>query len=249
MKHPPCRKQDNLHVGADNSERQYAHCFLGVSERISLARSIDETYQLVAGGGSRVLALLLALTCAISMIMVSDNTVAQAATDRWYRVSWKDGITAASDPGGNSKDTVNYLSNNYDLDYAHATRGIVVSEATGTGATTAPYRGIGLDNDGVAWFMSATATFAAGEGKTAVNPGFRWFPMSTWRFSQIKKGTDGNAYLYGHQLPESSQIPGSSVVAQMPTTGAPEGLSTVGMIAMGLGMLGLGMGLARRRSI
>lgn len=37
-------------------------------------------------------------------------------------------------------------------------------------------------------------------------------------------------------------------VAQMPTTGAPEGLTTLGLIALGVSMLGLGVGLARRRS-
>ena len=35
-------------------------------------------------------------------------------------------------------------------------------------------------------------------------------------------------------------------VMQMPTTGAPEGLSTVGLVAVGLGMLAIGIGLARR---
>lgn len=36
--------------------------------------------------------------------------------------------------------------------------------------------------------------------------------------------------------------------AQMPTTGAPEGLSQVGVIAVGLGLIGISIGLMRRRS-
>ena len=39
----------------------------------------------------------------------------------------------------------------------------------------------------------------------------------------------------------------TACVAQMPTTGAPEGLTTAGLAAIGLGMLGLGVGLARKR--
>lgn len=41
----------------------------------------------------------------------------------------------------------------------------------------------------------------------------------------------------------------SSIIAQMPTTGTPEGLTPVGMVAIVPSMLGLGAGLARRRFI
>ena len=168
---------------------------------------------------------------------------AQAASDKWYRVSFDQGITAVSSPSfAPSADDLDNVGAIFSLDVAHATRGSVIIQPTSVNA----YHGgaIGLDNDGVAWFIDHGS-----DSKNSNDAGLRWFPMSTWRFSQIEKGMDGNAYLYGHQLPESSQIPGSSVVAQMPTTGAPEGLSTVGMVAIGLGMLGLGVGLARKRSI
>ena len=177
------------------------------------------------------------------MTATARTYTAQAATDRWYRVNLYQGITAVSSPKfAPSTDGFSQLSGSYNLDEAHATRGMVLLDQSGSYWEGA----VGLDNDGIAWFISSDASLGA---KVNVDAGLRWFPMSTWRFSQIKKGMDGNAYLYGHQLPESSQIPGSSVVAQMPTTGAPEGLSTVGMVAIGLGMLGLGVGLARRRSI
>lgn len=42
--------------------------------------------------------------------------------------------------------------------------------------------------------------------------------------------------------------PSAAAVMQMPTTGAPEGLSTAGLIAVGVGLLALGVGLAKRRS-
>ena len=39
----------------------------------------------------------------------------------------------------------------------------------------------------------------------------------------------------------------TTVINQMPTTGAPEGLSTIGLIATGVGLAGIGLMLARRR--
>ena len=43
--------------------------------------------------------------------------------------------------------------------------------------------------------------------------------------------------------------PSTASVMQMPTTGAPEGLSTVGMVAVGLGLLAVGVGLVKRERI
>ena len=51
--------------------------------------------------------------------------------------------------------------------------------------------------------------------------------------------------LLGHRVNEQNNQP--STVAQMPTTGAPEGLSTVGVLAIGVGLAGVSLMLSRRR--
>ena len=51
-------------------------------------------------------------------------------------------------------------------------------------------------------------------------------------------------YVSLKDIPESS----ASYSAQMPTTGAPDGLSNIGLIALGLSVLGLAVVLARRRA-
>ena len=52
--------------------------------------------------------------------------------------------------------------------------------------------------------------------------------------------------LLGHRIKDQSTVTPTSVV-QMPTTGAPDGLSTVGLIAVGIGMAGVTLMLSRRR--
>ena len=102
-----------------------------------------------------------------------------------------------------------------------------------------PMLAVGLDGDGVAWFVSEKGSI----------------PLSSWRFSKMKssyertqwvEASNTRVWLYGHKLPETSLTPGTSVITQMPTTGAPEGLSTVGVAAVGVGLLAVGIGLRRR---
>lgn len=102
--------------------------------------------------------------------------------------------------------------------------------------------GIALDNDGRLHFLSTIGgTNYLSDARGA----------ETYRFSAIayylkdSSGRAGGTILIGHRVAEAEQ---PSTVAQMPTTGAPEGLSMIGMIAIGVGLVGVTLVLARRRA-
>ena len=117
---------------------------------------------------------------------------------------------------------------------------------------TAPV--IALDNDGRLHFLTAftgsgTTGFPSGSSSSQ-NYLVDARNAETYRFSAIAyfftaTNVNGGTILLGHRVTDSQ---GATVINQMPTTGAPEGLSTIGLIAIGVGLVGVMLVLARRRA-
>lgn len=106
---------------------------------------------------------------------------------------------------------------------------------------------IDLDNDGRLHFLQILYAGSTSSMNYLVDAR----GAETYRFSAIayffdpaSRGTQGTI-LIGHRVAETGQ---PSTVAQMPTTGAPEGLSTIGLLAIGVGLVGVTLALARRRA-
>lgn len=104
---------------------------------------------------------------------------------------------------------------------------------------------IGVDNDGRLWFRE--------------NDQDSWVHTAdTYRFSAIATTspaietssgstiTSSGTLLFGHRVADTQ---GATVINQMPTTGAPTGLSTAGLIAVGIGLMAVGVGLVKRRRV
>ena len=58
-------------------------------------------------------------------------------------------------------------------------------------------------------------------------------------------GSNGRDYIL---LGKPREQKTATYIGQMPTTGAPDGLSSVGLVAVGLGLMGVALGLMRRHS-
>lgn len=132
-------------------------------------------------------------------------------------------------------DGLDYLNGDYISINAYAALGY---------ATITPGKpgGLGIDNDGKAWFISTPT------GNSMVNADRTRTLSDAYRFTKIMPyyGYDsdptGGALLLGSPHDTSK----TGYVAQMPTSGAPTGLSTVGVAALVLCLLGMSV-MTRRR--
>ena len=230
-----------------------------------------DSYPNVAGGGSRVLALLIAFTITIAMFsMPATNTANAADGDKLYCIanngtklvpytgpgtvtginggtnsSYKGGIFATINGQTRMMDatTCKPMDDANYTQFADFTNGLNADlgahSSIGGNRDSSPE--IGVDNDGRLWFYE--------------NDQDRWVHTAdTYRFSAIAAidPRDSNTInssgtlLFGHRV---SDTQGATVINQMPTTGAPTGLSTAGLIAVGIGLMAVGVGLVKRRRV
>ncbi|WP_146194754.1 hypothetical protein [Bifidobacterium callitrichidarum] len=106
-------------------------------------------------------------------------------------------------------------------------------------STNGTYMQLSVDSDGRAWVNEGTDVDASGIYRytTAIAPtvvqgtdGIEFFQISASQNS----GSSEDIYLLGKPRNNTA-----SYVAQMPTSGAPEGLSLIGLLAVGLCLMGL----------
>ena len=96
-------------------------------------------------------------------------------------------------------------------------------------------------------FYGDTSNIQIGGGYKAVTDCSE--PTSKPESNTLSVLYDGSACLTAGLKTKPVNPPSTASVMQMPTTGAPDGLSSVGMIAAGLGLLAVGIGLAKRERI
>lgn len=97
---------------------------------------------------------------------------------------------------------------------------------------------LSIDADGYLWSSNSQLPSAAGNPQPApARLAVKFHDgVSTNEFSNKQL-----TFLLG-----SDRSQANTTVAQMPTTGAPTGLSTAGLIAVGIGLMGVGFGLGRK---
>ena len=241
----------------------------------SLARSCYETNQIVAGGGSRVLALALILATMMMSLIDMPNKV--LAADEGYHLYFY------SNPETTGKDaTITDLSNG--RTYRYFGLGEIPCIVASDGSIWRPKQPITLNGksdgtiiqssgycskyddspkDNIAHMLVARSSmtdeaYVDREGyfwvKSQVSDSFGLAlraPFSEYDFYAVVKRPAGDTqgtemadyYLLGK--PRAQQT--ATYISQMPTTGAPVGLSSAGLAAVGLGLMGVFLGLMRRR--
>ena len=100
---------------------------------------------------------------------------------------------------------------------------------------------IGVDNDGRLWFYENDKDSWVHTADT-----YRFSAIATVNPKSDTSVTSDGTLLFGHRVTDTQ---GATVINQMPTTGAPTGLSTAGLIAVGVGLMAVGVGLVKRRNI
>ena len=174
------------------------------------------------GGGSRVLALLLAFICMLAVVL-SMPTTGQAAGKQPTDIDVKCG-TILSDDTVAPDCTIVVTYDDWSTDVAKYSNGNL-SGNTGSIQLNGGYKAVTYCTE-----PSYATAYEGGAGTTMT--------------------VEGNGVcLTAGLTAKPVDRPTAASVMQMPTTGAPEGLSTVGVAAVAVGLLAVGVGLRRRDRI